>query len=121
MNNLSDYTKGIGTSITMRLAAMTEFQRKMSEQGVQDKFIMAAMLAAAPSAWKKFFAENIIIDQLFTYGRCSAKVYFVNSDFSNEDDVTKKVAALNKAWADVVNITVDFDRRSFELYFTAVM
>lgn len=119
---MDNVVKGaISISILARQAALNEFQRKLEAGKKQEGLLSEDLLTAAPDEWRAYLLIRSTIPGLLLFGCTQDRVKFRECfGFTNKDDVTKKVAALNKAWADVVIVSVNFETDHFELQFAAV-
>lgn len=66
------------------------------------------LISSVPENLKEWLNEDLIISNLFEYGKSSRKLYFGRGDygFRGENDIRKKMKELSENWKDVVLIKI---------------
>jgi hypothetical protein len=115
--------RSLGRSISFRASLVAELATKLAEQDKLDKEMRELMLQKAPEELRKWLDEDMVLTNLFRYGRCDAKIRFGDEyGFKNLEDTKAKMKILGNAWKDVVRIRLGTpEQYRVEVYLAAVM
>lgn len=114
---------GIGNSISHRAGLLAEFERNREAQKQLDEVLGFTLLEKAPTSLREWLNEDMILTNLFRWGRCDTKIYFEGPyGFKGIADVRKKMQELRDAWKDVVLIKMmTSEDHRVEVVITAIL
>lgn len=113
----------IGNSVSARASLISSLARQLAEQDKRDLLASEQLLQKAPEALREWLSKDMILTNLFMYGRCDTKINFHGEygfgDFAN---VQHKLRQLRKRWKDVVVIKIGVpERHRVQVWISAIL
>lgn len=99
----------IGQLIIARSSALSKFSKETKDLEDIRKNLEESLISSAPENLREWLNDDLIISNLFEYGKSSRKLYFSDDHygFTGENDIRKKLKELSKSWKNIVSIKIE--------------